>query len=301
MCIIIYKPVGQKLNKETLKYCQSKNRDGSGYMIATNGHLHIVKYDGGFDRIYNDYERHIINKGLEESIPVAFHFRIRTHGDVNAKNSHPFRLTNGDDWAFMHNGVIHGVDSKKDDVLSDTLIFKNNILDKLPKDFMNNSAILQLIYEYIGAGSKLLFMSGNGDVKVFNESKGYWDSGIWYSNGGYKQYPLTYSTGYTRNYNHWGNGVAWMEDDDYYNDGIVKRIYNMIPSIEQEKTIKQFMDGSIITPMRQTIVCKSCGKLLIETLDRQEKRCSTCRKVLVDTIERGYGQKQLPNGVTIYD
>lgn len=144
-------------------------------------------------------------------------------------------------------------------------------------------------------------MSGNGNIKIFNESKGYWDNGIWYSNGGYKQYPLTYNTRYTRNYNHWGNGVAWMDDDDYYNDGIVKRVYNMIPSAEQEKTIKQFMDGSIIAPMRQTIVCKSCGKLLFETFDRQEKRCTTCRKALASIVEKGYGQKQLPNGVTIYD
>jgi hypothetical protein len=64
-------------------------------------------------------------------------------------------------------------------------MFNETMLKKLPKDFINNDAILDLLDEYIGY-SKLLFLDKNNNHYIVGEEKGVWDYGCWFSNTGYK-------------------------------------------------------------------------------------------------------------------
>jgi predicted glutamine amidotransferase len=113
------------------------------------------------------------------TIDIAIHFRISTHGRVNITNCHPFKVnkTTG----FIHNGVINNMAVNPD--FSDTYIFNETIMKSLPVNFAENTAILELLGNYIGF-SKLVIISGKIS-SIVNEELGVWDAGNWYSNKSY--------------------------------------------------------------------------------------------------------------------
>jgi len=115
--------------------------------------------------------------------PFLIHFRIATHGTVDLYNCHPFIVDS--EHSFIHNGVIAGMSATdKNDNRSDTRIFNDTILRKLPIGWEKNEAIVSMIESRIGI-SKLCLLSIDGTVTIFNEEKGHWKDGIWFSNYGY--------------------------------------------------------------------------------------------------------------------
>ena len=99
--------------------------------------------------------------------------------------------------AFAHNGVLSVEDHKKK---SDTRVFNETILKKLPDGFLNNSGAVNLLEGFIGS-DKLVFIENNGKSVILNESAGHWDGGIWYSNSSYKSYTATkYGCGWGDDY-----------------------------------------------------------------------------------------------------
>ena len=255
MCIIIYKPKGKVLDYETVKYAQSRNKDGNGYMTSMNGNLRIKK-SMSFKKLWNDYEKKIIDKGLEESLPVIWHFRIKTHGPINETNSHPFAVNKK--IAFAHNGVIYGISVPKDSKLSDTALFNKEIMQQLPNDFLENKGIIRLINQYIGSTSKLAFMDEVGNVTIFNEKAGIWDDDIWYSNSSYKKVEITKKDTGT---NYWGYGGNYKNVDPDLN-----------------KTVAAFC--SIKIPLKEKknfLTCSKCGMMLFE--ESNNNLCSWCNQV----------------------
>lgn len=176
MCIAIYKPAGKVIPKETLQTCYNANSDGAGFMYVKNKQLHIQKGFFSFNEFYNEYQKH-------ESKQAVLHFRIKTHGAVSHENCHPFTVNKS--LAFVHNGIISGFGS---DAVSDTRDFGKHILEPLVAKWGNlaifQPAVKQLIESRIGY-SKLIFLDRHGNVDIFNEQKGVWDNGIWYSNTSY--------------------------------------------------------------------------------------------------------------------
>jgi glutamine amidotransferase len=179
MCIAIYKPADKTISEEILKECYRSNSDGAGFMYVQNKSLYVEKGFFTFDDFYEAYKYH-------ENKQVVLHFRIKTHGPVVAENCHPFNINKG--LAFVHNGIISGFGSHD---YSDTRAFNNEILKPLVSKWGNLSifqpAIKSLLESRIGY-SKLIFLDRHGNVNIFNESKGAWDDGIWYSNNSYKPY-----------------------------------------------------------------------------------------------------------------
>ena len=104
MCIAILKPKDKTISKETLQECCNNNKDGMGFAYTDGNTVYINKYMN-FDDFYKDY------KEVETTSTMLIHFRIATHGKVEVKNCHPFKLNNR--MALIHNGVISGYGDKE--------------------------------------------------------------------------------------------------------------------------------------------------------------------------------------------
>jgi hypothetical protein len=192
MCIAIYKPEGVVLSKETLEICFKANSDGAGYAYVEAGALHVKKGFFTFAAFWDEFQK-------DETKQAAIHFRIKTHGKINADMCHPFSVTSN--LAFIHNGVISGL---SDIDKSDTYLFNEEVVQPLVAQYgrraIHNPVIKDLIEERIGY-SKLVFLDASGRYEIYNEVKGYWDSGAWFSNTSYKvTKPIyNYSNGYRTN------------------------------------------------------------------------------------------------------
>lgn len=178
MCIAIYKPENILIDKETLEECYRRNSDGAGYMFHKNDKLYVKKGFFSFKEFWNSYRR-------DKNKECVIHFRIKTHGQINKDNCHPYMVN--DNFAFVHNGVISGYsDTNK----SDTWLFNEDVIQPFVSKWGNlglfEDPVKKLIESRIGY-SKLIFMDNKGNSKIFNEDKGVWDKGVWYSNTTYKK------------------------------------------------------------------------------------------------------------------
>ena len=177
MCIIALKPQGTTISQETLAQCFKANKDGAGFMYAEDGQLHTEKGFFTFDDFYQAYQPHQDKK-------VAIHFRIKTHGEVNKDNCHPFEVS--PTLGLMHNGMIDIQEDHKE--FSDTWHFNEKIIKPMYSDsrgFLKKSYNLELIKKFIGY-SKLVFLNSRGVHTIVNPDRGVWDGGVWYSNTSYK-------------------------------------------------------------------------------------------------------------------
>ncbi|MDE1816698.1 MAG: hypothetical protein KGI11_09095 [Thaumarchaeota archaeon] len=193
MCVAVLKPEGLTISESILKNCFEANPDGAGLMYADRGQLHIEK---GFFKFEEFLDR--VNEHQDKTL--VLHCRIRTHGNIDAENCHPFRVNKK--LGFVHNGTITGfIDNDK----SDTWLFNETILQPLVQRWgmlpLFSDPIKSLVEGRIG-WSKLIFLNNKGEYQIFNEKDGRWDNGIWYSNSSYLpriKYPLdTYQGNYNR-------------------------------------------------------------------------------------------------------
>lgn len=178
MCIIAALNPGKTLSKEVFDRCWDNNPDGFGMSYLYKGTIRIKKT---MDKraawsIYHNIER------IAPLSAKILHFRIGTHGIKDEFNCHPFTVNN--DLVFAHNGIIKNVPVCPDKYLSDTQIFNNLILKNLPDGFQYNKTYKLLLEKFIDY-SKLVFMSSENILTIFNEEAGEWDKGIWFSNKSY--------------------------------------------------------------------------------------------------------------------
>lgn len=206
MCIAILNKA-KILSKETLQRCWTANKDGAGYSYANNGKIYIVKELYSFSKFYAKYKTDRANFNGA----FLIHFRIATQGKINDANCHPFKVNSS--MAFIHNGVISKMPYDK--AKSDTAFFNEDIVKKLPSNFMSNDAILKLLGEFIGY-SKLVFLDGQSNWVIINENLGKWDGDDWYSNNSYKPYEApVFSSNYVpyvgyKTMNKADNNIAFM-------------------------------------------------------------------------------------------
>ena len=180
MCIIATIPQKIQIQKSTLKRCWDNNPHGGGFMFTDGKKVQTFKEMTSFKRYWREF---LAKREEFPNSTFVCHFRISTHGKINETNCHPFNVN--DKLGFVHNGIIRNAPISAD--YSDTYMFNVSILQTLPTNFTDNLAIMVLLKEYIGSGSKLCFLSADNNVSFVNESAGVWDEGVWYSNGGYKE------------------------------------------------------------------------------------------------------------------
>jgi len=175
MCVIVYKPKKAVITKRILKQCWDANPDSTGFMFAVDGDLTIQKGYTVFKTFYKDYRK---QENLHNE-NFVLHFRIATHGKINKVNCHPFVVNKN--VGFVHNGILHCVDATKDK--SDTFVFCEQVLRKLPSNFLNRKEYKVLLESVCKAeSSKFVFLTNKGIAHIFNESTGVWNGGCWFSN-----------------------------------------------------------------------------------------------------------------------
>lgn len=221
MCIAILNTAGT-IKQKTFKHCWDNNPDGGGMAYAKDGKIKIVKELKCWKELYKQYE---VVRAENPAANILLHFRIATHGKINETNCHPFLVNKG--LGFIHNGMIYGKGLEVSKEFSDTYLFNQTILKRLPQNFLKNEAILKLLEEYIGF-SKVIFLTGGNDWAILNEDSGHWNGDNWYSNSSYKAQPkLVYTSVKPGNMFDYKGKNFWQDEDIIgYNDKINK--YNPV-------------------------------------------------------------------------
>ena len=182
MCLLVTQPEGTIFNDDFLKGVYHLNSDGIGVMYAENNVLHSNKYvphtEADFLKFFKD---HI------EGRACAWHARMRTHGDIDLTNCHPYVVMDGEDGYplfLMHNGVLSS-GNKADLSKSDTWHYIEDklrpLLLKFPELFLEDS-FQELIEEHIGSNNKFVMLDAYGNMVTLNKSKGVEYNGAWLSN-----------------------------------------------------------------------------------------------------------------------
>lgn len=205
MCILIHHPANTAFNDALLNDFYTHNPDGFGAMYVENGNIVVLKTLGKPSEINTLYRDTL--KGRE----CIIHYRMKTHGDIDLDNCHPYKVT--DDLWMAHNGILstgNPVDPKRSDtwhfieyVIKPAMIANPNII--LDPDYQ------KYIEKMIGATNKFAFLHSSGEVIVLNYQAGVEHEGAWLSNT------------YAWSAHKFGRGVAsrreyyggWSRYDDY--------------------------------------------------------------------------------------
>lgn len=185
MCLIIQvapRPERKPITDDFLLDMYTKNPDGFGFMWFDGG-IKTFKTVAPFRKFKKCFRR------LERNFDGEFfvHARIRTHGDINASQSHPYPIAAPDGttagW-LMHNGVLH-TGNKADTKLSDTWHFVNEWLEPLVAKFGHSVLTDPLIGEWLAGfigNNRFVLMDKDGGTNVLNHSQGIEWNAMWLSN-----------------------------------------------------------------------------------------------------------------------
>jgi glutamine amidotransferase len=187
MCIAIALPAGKVIPMSHLIESQRANPDGCGLAWVENGQVQIYK-SMKFEDWKTKYLEVIDRCG---NINMLIHFRITSRGKTSEDMCHPFMV--GDDMAIIHNGTISNITAAETaNGDSDTKVLAEKIMRDLPVGWEHNQSVIRLLEDFIG-WSKICILTSNDEIIFLNESKGFWDNGIWYSNKTYISYvrPVT--------------------------------------------------------------------------------------------------------------
>lgn len=195
MCICILKTKSGKIAADRLRQAYTANPDGCGLLKSSKlSKLYIYKGNFSFERFFGIFSL-MNNIGyLAGNINnnIIMHFRTASSAGFGEKYCHPFFVN--DDLAFVHNGNLFHFssafkDTDKKDEKTDTIRFNEQILQKLPSNFLAIKAIRERLENYCkDQNSKMIFMDSDGKATIINEESGEWKDGCWYSNRGMDNY-----------------------------------------------------------------------------------------------------------------
>lgn len=176
MCILIHHPINTQFAAEQLQDFYNKNPDGFGAIVKRGDTVEVIKSVGKIDEIIDLYNSQV--SGNEAII----HFRMKTHGEINIANCHPYEVVPGIYMA--HNGVLstgNAADPKMSDTWHYIQDFLKPILEHDP-EMLFNAGFQRMIAGHIGSGNKFGFMDQSGRTVIINRTSGVDHSGVWYSN-----------------------------------------------------------------------------------------------------------------------
>lgn len=220
MCILIHQPADYCFKSEQLQDFYNKNSDGFGAVVKTPDGVKVIKAVGKYQEIEDLYYEQV---ACHESI---IHFRMKTHGDIDMENCHPYEVLEGL-W-MAHNGVLH-TGNMADQKMSDTWHYIRDYLRPILQtnpDLLKNEVFQKLVGHHIGASNKFGFMDDKGEIAIINRSSGVEHDGVWYSNTyawtpwkfGYGKPPQPYYPPVKpKQYNHsaFASSPTWKEWDKY--------------------------------------------------------------------------------------
>lgn len=217
MCILINHPANTNFDRALLDDFYSFNSDGFGAMYAEEGKLVIVKTLGTPDEIAKIYNEELAHRDC------VIHYRMKTHGNINLDNCHPYKVT--DDIWLAHNGIL-AMGNAVYPAMSDTWHFIEYILRpalSAHPEMMFNPDFQEYLADMIGPSNKFALMDSSGQAVIINEHAGVKHQGAWLSNTyawsahkhghGYKYSTTKYSTATPSKY--YVSGSLLDEYDDY--------------------------------------------------------------------------------------
>jgi len=220
MCLLIHKPAATTFTDEELRDFYKRNNDGFGFMYPKEGRLHIYKQVAPVESFIAAFRE-------REDKEMFIHLRMRTHGDVDIHNCHPYPVLTREEgkalgpvW-LMHNGVLsHGND--KDRSKSDTWHYINDVL----RPVLLPNPLLLLVPEFqrllakdIGTSNKFALATANGDFIILNKSSGTEHKEAWFSNtyawsGPFRSYSQGAGyAGYAARGRHYVAGQGWQDEE----------------------------------------------------------------------------------------
>lgn len=177
MCLIAFAKDKLLIPNTNLTRGFSRNNDAWGIMYPDGERVRMTKATNNLEDFFAAWRE------VPDLTPVASHFRYATHGTKTVDNAHPFDVLGDGRIGMMHNGVISSMGTDKD--LSDTAIF---VRDWIKPQLEHSPELLEvdawrgMVADFIGRGSKLLFMTGDGRTFIINDKAGTWEDTVWYSN-----------------------------------------------------------------------------------------------------------------------
>lgn len=179
MCVIVYKKAGMAMpSMDVLADCWATNPHGAGFMFPEREKVSIRK---GFMR-WTEFASALSETGEGRSLadlPMAFHFRIATHGKVKPGCCHPFpvkadyeamrKTETRADVGFMHNGTLRGLATS--DSVSDSMAFAKSVLNPLKalcSGFIYDKSVTGIL-DNVAQGSRFLLMDGAGNVATVGD------------------------------------------------------------------------------------------------------------------------------------
>lgn len=196
MCIIMVKEIGKEFpEKKIIENMWENNPHGAGIAIAMNGAVWIEKgflNKNAFIDVIEAIRENAKNFG------IILHFRIATHGGINAECTHPFPITRDvknlqatqvkTNLAVAHNGIIDIPTPREK--MSDTMEYISTVLSNMrgkDEEFYKNKRNLKTIEKGIGT-SKMAFLDAEGKITRVGD----WveENGIYYSNYTFEDWSL---------------------------------------------------------------------------------------------------------------
>jgi hypothetical protein len=184
MCLLITQNQNSPaLSRVWLADFYDYNSDGVGVMYSKDGALIVEKIlPVSAEDFINFYSNHIAGKNC------AFHLRMRTHGDTDLTNCHPYEVLNqqehGTSLWLMHNGILstgNSADTSKSDTWHYIKDYLRPMLANNP-DYAFTPEFSAIIGSHIGASNKFVLMDEQGRQAVVNQDAGVYWSGLWLSN-----------------------------------------------------------------------------------------------------------------------
>lgn len=238
MCILIHHPKDACFSSEQLRDFYSKNSDGFGAIVNHGDERGVVVYKavGSFKEIEDLYYEKVA------CYEAVIHFRMKTHGDIDMENCHPYEVVKDEMW-LSHNGIL-SYGNKENPKMSDTWHYIKDFIKPMLEttpDALANPYIRGYIGSHIGSSNKFGLMDSKGNVFIINKHAGVIHDGIWYSNTyawtpwkfGYGEAPKSYysagsslyptavtpTTTAPANKHHYGSSKSWQfwndADDEY--------------------------------------------------------------------------------------
>lgn len=181
MCLAVLKPAKLVLPMDHFRNGWKANPDGGGYgFIDKDGNPVMRK---GFMKLKAMEEAYEKDAEENNDSPFVVHFRIRTMGDKDEANTHPFPIENG---MLIHNGSITGTAATYGNGKSDTALFAEAFAKDLTYDFVyKHKTELNTSLDW----NKIVLLYKDKRYLIINEASGHWDRDIWYSNKTYTAMP----------------------------------------------------------------------------------------------------------------
>lgn len=177
MCLLVQQPKTTVFTEDFIRDVYGKNSDGFGVMYAEGGKVHVYKcLPVDADEMLAFYNQHASGRDC------IWHARMKTHGDIDMDNCHPYRVT--DDIWLAHNGILSS-GNEADHSKSDTWHFIKNVLRPAltaDPDLMLDPEWCRFIGNIIGSSNKFGLMRSDGEFSIINEKSGVNFVGAWLSN-----------------------------------------------------------------------------------------------------------------------